>query len=219
MSHGSPATSRSKNIPSSELDVPHKVQNVVKRKRTFQARHRQAGFSLIEMVAAFLVFAIGIGILMQILTTSIHNTRQSSAYTMAALWAESKLDIVGVGAPIEAGSTNGRFDDDYSWQLDIQQVDPQSVEPPPQQYANAGNPTGQNPSNPLTAGAGNPGALQVAPFDLYQLDLTVFWGGRYGSSQKSAHFSTLRAMNPDPNTQMGQGGPGNVGRPGGAIKQ
>ena len=184
--------------------MPHKVQNVVKRTRTFQARHRQAGFSLIEMVAAFLVFAIGIGILMQILTTSIHNTRQSSAYTMAALWAESKLDIVGVGAPIEAGSTNGRFDDDYSWQLDIQQVDPQSVEPPPQQYANAGNPTGQNPNNSLTAGAGNPGALQVAPFDLYQLDLTVFWGGRFGSQQHSARFSTLRTVNPDPNS-MTQG--------------
>ena len=28
----------------------------------------------------------------------------------------------------------------------------------------------------MTSGAGNPGALQVAPFDLYQLDLTVFVG-------------------------------------------
>jgi general secretion pathway protein I len=45
----------------------------------------------------------------------------------------------------------------------------------------------------------------------------VFWGGRYGSAQKSAHFSTLRAMNPDPNSQMGA--PGNVGSMGGAIKR
>jgi general secretion pathway protein I len=179
----------------------------VKRARTSLARHRQAGFSLIEMVAAFLVFAIGIGVLMQVLATSMHNTRSSSAYTMAALWAESKLDVVGVGEPIEAGSSSGRFDDDYSWQLDIQQVDPSSVEPPPQAAMNPGMPNMPNGMQPpVTAGAGNAGALQVSPFDIYQIDLTVFWGGRSGSAQHSARFSTLRAMNPDPNTQRQQPG-------------
>jgi general secretion pathway protein I len=190
---------------------------VANRKRTAIAPSRQAGFSLIEMVAAFLVFAIGIGVLMQVLATSMHSARSSSDYTMAALWAESKLDVVGVGAPIEEGSWNGRFDDDYSWQLEVHQVDPTSVEPPPQAAA------GSNPiANPglqqrMTTSAGNAGAIQVAPFDIYQLDLTVFWGGRYGASQKSAHFSTLRAMNPDPNTQMGA--PGAAGQMGGAIKR
>jgi general secretion pathway protein I len=169
------------------------------------SRHRQAGFSLIEMIAAFLVFALAIGILMEILASSIHSTRASNAYTMAALWAQSKLDTVGVGAPIEAGSTNGRFDDGYSWQLDIQLVDPANVEPPPQQYAAGAGMQNQNAAmqQRMTTSAGNPGAIQVAPFDLYQIDLTVFWGGRFGSQQHSAHFSTLRTMNPDPNSQMG----------------
>ena len=185
------------------------VQIVVKRKRAPIAMHRQSGFSLIEMVAAFLVFAIGMGILMQVLATSMHNTRQSSDYTMAALWAQSKLDVVGVGEQIEPGSTNGRFDDDYSWQLDIQQIDPTSVEPPPQQYVTGANSAQQqqNQGDPrMTAGAGNPGALQVAPFDLYQVDLTVSWGGRFGSGQHSARFSTLRTMNPDPNSPQGMMG-------------
>ena len=166
------------------------------------------------MVAAFLVFAIGIGVLMQVLATSMHSARTSSDYTMAALWAESKLDIVGVGEPIEPGSSSGRFDDTYSWQLDIQQVDPASVEPPPQQYATGIGNTIQSPGlqQRFTSGAGNPGAIQVAPFDIYQVDLTVYWGGRYGSAQRSARFSTLRAMNPDPNTQMGiQSGLGQQG--------
>jgi general secretion pathway protein I len=186
----------------------------MKRTRTFTTRHRQAGFSLIEMVAAFLVFAIGIGVLMQVLATSMHNTRLSSDYTMAALWAESKLDTVGVGVQIEPGNSNGRFDDNYSWQLDIQQVDPTSVEPPPQQYApGAGNTATQNPGlqQRTTSGAGNGGALQVSPFDLYQIDLTVYWGGRFGSTSHSARFSTLRTMNPDPNGAQGPGVPG-IGR-------
>ena len=58
----------------------------------------------------------------------------------------------------------------------------------------------------MTSGAGNPGALQVAPFDLYQIDLTVSWGGRFGSAQHTARFSTLRTMNPDPNNAQGMTG-------------
>jgi general secretion pathway protein I len=187
----------------------------MKRTHVTFARHSQSGFSLIEMVAAFLVFAIAMGVLMEILATSVHSTRASNAYTMAALWAESKLDTIGVGAPIEAGSTNGRFDDSYSWQLDIQLIDPSSVEPPPQEYANGAGTSIQSAGmqQRMTTGAGNAGAIQVQPFDLYQIDLTVFWGGRTGSQQHSARFSTLRTMNPDPTTQQGTGAPNATGRP------
>jgi general secretion pathway protein I len=152
-------------------------------------------------------------VLMQVLATSMHSTRASSAYTMAALWAESKLDVVGVGAPFEPGSSEGRFDDNYSWQLNIQQVDPQAVEPPPQQYAiGAGSQQNAGTQQHMSTSAGNAGALQVSPFDLYQLDLTVFWGGRFGSAQHTARFSTLRAMNPDPNEAQGIGMPPGLGR-------
>ena len=174
---------------------------------------RMRGFSLIEMVAAFLVFAIGIGVLMNILATSMHSARQSSDYTMAALRAESKLDTVGVGEHIEAGHTSGRFDDDYSWDLDIRQVDPASVEPPPQpaalQAGAASQAMQQAQNRQLTASnAGNGGGIDVAPFDLYQVDLTVSWGGRF-AHPRTAHFSTLRAANPDPNEaqQAGSGMP------------
>jgi len=213
---------RSTSIPSDELRQRPEVQIVVKRARTPIARNRQAGFSLIEMVAAFLVFAIGIGVLMQVLATSMHNTRSSSDYTMAALFAESKLDVIGVGEPIEPGSTNGRFDDNYSWQLDIQLVDPQSVEPPPQQYATGGGSgmqQNQGMQQRMTTGAGNAGALQVSPFDLYELDLTVSWGGRFASTQHSARFTTLRTMNPDPNTQQGSNPQPGVGGQAGAVKR
>lgn len=191
----------------------------MKRKNAPIAAHRQAGFSLIEMVAAFLVFAIGIGVLMQVLASSMHSTRTSSDYTMAALWAESKLDIVGVGTQIEPGSSSGRFDDNYSWQLDIQQIDPQNIEPPPQIASGMGSTQNTGLQQRVTSGAGNPGALQVAPFDLYEIDLTVFWGGRFGSAQHSARFSTLRAMNPDPNNAMGLTGQPNLGQQGAGSKR
>lgn len=167
------------------------------------------GFSLIEMVAAFLVFAIGIGVLMQILSGSIRSARQSSDYTMAALWAQSRLDSVGIGEHIEPGRTSGRFDDTYSWELDIQQVDPAAVEPPPQAPVANAQQQGQYGAGqtvaPTQAGLGG-GIEMDTPFDLYQVDLTVFWGPR--ERLRTAHFGTLRASNPDPNDPNAASGQG-----------
>ena len=175
------------------------------------------GFSLIEMVAAFLVFAISMGVLMQILSTSMRSARQSSAYTAAALWAQSKLDTVGVGEHIEPGRSSGRFDDNYSWELDIEQVDPSSVEPPPQApVANGQAAQGQNPQQVSAANAGLGGGIQVNPFDLYQVDLTVFWGPR--GRLHTAHFGTLRASNPDPNDPTQGQGQGGKPNPGAALR-
>jgi general secretion pathway protein I len=179
-------------------------------RRPPMSRMHARGFSLIEMVAAFLVFAIGIGVLMQVLATSMRSTRQSSDYTMAALWAQSKLDTVGIGVPIEEGSSSGRFDDTYRWELNIHQVDAASVEPPPQSTAIAGNT--QNPNanqnrQVSASNAGNGGGIEIAPFDLYQVDLNVTWGGNFGARPHAAHFGTLRAQNPDPNNGQ-PGAPG-----------
>jgi general secretion pathway protein I len=185
-------------------------------------RARMRGFSLIEMVAAFLVFALGVGVLMQILTESMHSARKSSEYTMAALWAQSKLDTVGVGERIEEGSSNGEFDDNYSWTLEIQQVDPASVEPPPQQAMQPASANGRNQQqgpdgNYVAAGeAGLGGGIDVSPFDLYQVDLTVSWGGRSGQRSHNAHFGTLRAANPE--TENGTGMTNPLRNPGGGRR-
>ena len=179
-------------------------------RRPLADRARMRGFSLIEMIAAFLVFAIAIGVLMSVLAAAIRNTRMSSDYTMAALWAQSKLDVVGVGEPVEEGHSSGRFDDVYSWDLDIRQVDPSTVEPPPQQpVPTAGAQAqgrGQPPATVSASQAGNGGAIDMSPFDLYQVDLVVSWGGRAGTAPRTAHFGTLRAVNPDPNRPQGMSG-------------
>ena len=93
------------------------------------------------------------------------------------------------------------------------------MEPPPQTAGGMGSTQNAGLQQRVTSSAGNAGALQVAPFDLYQLDLTVFWGGRYGTVQHSARFSTLRAMNPDPNNTMGVNGQPNPGQQGAAVKR
>jgi general secretion pathway protein I len=139
------------------------------RHRAVRLPARQRGFSLIELVAAFVVFALSFAVLMGILSASIRNTRLAADYTQAALWAQSQLDVVGIGEKLEAGHKSGRFDDQFRWELDIQKY-----EPPPD--ANA---------------AAKPEGFQN--IELYRVDLEVLWGER--RNPRSAHFVSLRSAN------------------------
>jgi general secretion pathway protein I len=136
-------------------------------RRSFARPGRQRGFSLIELVAAFMVFALAFGVLMQLLSGSLKNTRLSSEYTQAALWAQSKLDIVGIGEKLEEGRESGRFDKDYRWNIDITKYEPPDAKTDIEAFQSV---------------------------ELYRVDLEVTWGGR---PPHSAHFVTLRPAIPD----------------------
>jgi len=142
--------------------------------------HKSGGFTLIEMVAAFVIFALGFGVLLQILGGALHTTAQSAEYTRAAMWAQSLLDTQGIGEPLQEGSSSGRFDEHYSWQLDIGKYDPPPV------ASTATSLTSANANGLITTAD--------AQLDLFQLDLVVSWGTRFLTHH--ARFSTVRAMTP-----------------------
>jgi len=143
---------------------------------------KNGGFTLIELVAAFVIFALGFGILLQILTGALRTTAQSAENSRAEMWAQSLLDTQGIGVPLVEGSSSGRFDDRYSWELSVMRYDPppvtSTVAPPPLTSANA---------NGMITTA-------VTPLDLFKLDLVVSWGSVY--LMHHARFSTVRVMNP-----------------------
>jgi general secretion pathway protein I len=149
---------------------------------------RQRGFTLVELVAAFVIFALAFGILLQILSSCLHTTAQSADYTRAALWAQSLLDPVGVGETLREGSSSGRFDDRFSWQLNVAKIDP------PEPLASLGAAAVAQPGN---AGQQGPTVTNVGAgnIDLYQLELVVTWGTYYMTH--NARFVTLRAITPD----------------------
>ena len=148
---------------------------------------RQQGFTLVELVAAFVIFAIGFGVLLQILSTCLHTTAQSSDYTRVSLWSQSLLDTQGVGEALKEGSYSGKFDERYSWQLMVRKIAAPDDQPA-QGVAAAGNP--------------NMPQVDMAPvgpnnIDLYQLELIVSWGGYYLTH--NARFVTLRSQSVDQN--------------------
>lgn len=128
------------------------------------AKGRQRGFTLIEVMAAFAIFALLFGVTLQILSTSMSNTRRAGDLTMAALWAQSVLDVAGVENMIEPGRSSGQFDDRFSWTLEITEE-----------------------------GVFEERGLDPAelPINLYRLQLTVEWGE---DPVRSAFFETLRAV-------------------------
>src|SRR5215469_1868874 len=146
--------------------------------RTPPPFRRSRGFTLIELVAAFVIFAIGFGVLLQILSTCLHTTAQAADYTRAALWAQSLLDVQGVGEPVQDGDYSGAFDDKYRWRLQVARIPPQDIAP----VANAAPAAGNTGAAPVQT-------TPVAPsIDLYQLQLDVTWGSIY--LQHDARFVT-----------------------------
>jgi len=152
---------------------------------------KQGGFTLVELVAAFVIFVIGFGVLLQILSTCLHTTAQSTDYTRVALWAQSLLDTQGIGEPLQEGGSSGKFDERYSWQLNVVKL------PPPEEPLTQVAPAAGNAKTPQVE------ATPVGPnnIDLYQLELVVSWGGYYLTH--NARFVTLRSQNSDPNNPGG----------------
>ncbi len=128
---------------------------------------RQSGFTLIEVVVAFSLLAVGLAAVMQVAIGAMHQARSATEFTEASLYAQSLLDTTGVGERLEEGTDSGRFGDRYQWQLDVR----------PYEIAT------DTPQDPA-----------MAPVDLYRLDLVVTW--ERGRRVHEVQFSTLRALTP-----------------------
>ncbi len=76
---------------------------------------RQSGFSLLEVLVAFAILSISLGVLLQIFATGLRNTGVADDYTRATLYAESILAAIGRETPLTEGARHGPIDDQFSW--------------------------------------------------------------------------------------------------------
>lgn len=82
---------------------------------------RQRGYTLIEVIVAFALLAGALTLLLGSLSGAARQVRNSADAGRAALHAQSLMAQIGVGVPIQPGSSNGEFDDGrYRWALQIQ---------------------------------------------------------------------------------------------------
>lgn len=126
------------------------------------------GFTLLELLLAFVVFALSFATVLEILSGSMRNTVKARQYTEAALTAQSVMDQVGLEIPLEAGFTTTGEAGDYRWEIALlDYVD-----------------SGENPYSVELA--------ELTGIQLLQVELLVSWGE--SPREQSSQFSTIKAV-------------------------
>ena len=121
-----------------------------------------------EVLLAFVVFALSFTIVMEILSGSMRNTVRAREYTEAALVAQSVMDQLGLDLQVEQGAAYAGESGNYQWEVNIGLYEETS-----------------DSTNSVALG-------ELTGIELLQIDLVVSWGEP--PRDKSNHFSTVRAM-------------------------
>lgn len=130
----------------------------------------QRGYSLIEVIVAFALLALGLTLLLGTLSGATRQVRMAADGGRAALHAQSLLDGLDMDGPLQPTRRGGEFEDGaYRWQLAIEPWD----EPRP------------------------PGAPQPVSESrqLYEVALTVEWGE--GGAGERLQLRSLRLVQAD----------------------
>ena len=133
----------------------------------------QSGYTLIEVIVAFGVLALGLTLLLATLSGATRQVRDADEAGRAALHAQSLLDQIGVGEVLVPGERDGELEDGrYQWRLQVARfLDPAMPEDAPEAPVNLSNPR------------------------LMRLVLTVSWGD---SARQRLQLQSLRLVAPDP---------------------
>ena len=85
---------------------------------------RQSGYTLIEVLVAFMILALALTVLMRIFSGGLRNVSVSSDYATATLIAESRLAAAGIDDPLRPGETSGTEGDRFTWTVSVQDYQP-----------------------------------------------------------------------------------------------
>ena len=80
----------------------------------------QGGFSLLEILVAFSILSMALGVLLAIFGKGLNLAATSDEYTRAVLLADSTLAGVGIEKALEPGNENGSVDDFYQWSINVE---------------------------------------------------------------------------------------------------
>lgn len=85
---------------------------------------KSRGFSLLEILVAFVVMGLVVGTLLQLFGTSMRNVALSDEYSFAVQVAESRLQSVGSEIKVEQGSESGVEEGTpYHWVVEMEPVE------------------------------------------------------------------------------------------------
>ena len=83
-------------------------------------RRHCAGFTLIEVLVAFLVLSMSLGVIMSIFSVSMRINHTASNDQQALMFAESKLAELAATSELVIGRSDGEFNDTFRWEAVIE---------------------------------------------------------------------------------------------------
>lgn len=137
-----------------------------------QMRRRPGGFTLLEVMLAFVIFALSFATVLEIMAGSMRSVARASDDTEVALLAQTLMDQVGTEIPVEEGAYSGTSMDRYNWTLGISLYDASD--------------------EPERAGMSTPELAELSGVELYRVDLDIDWES--GKRGRSLHFSTIQSI-------------------------
>jgi general secretion pathway protein I len=124
------------------------------------------GFTLLEVLLAFVIFALGFATVMEVLSGSMRSAMRAREYSEAALSAQSLMDMVGTELPLLEGSQGGTTDQGFEWNLVIS----------PYQFAEEDMRLAD--------------VAQMNGTELFRVDLQLAWSS--GFRERQVDFTTVR---------------------------
>jgi general secretion pathway protein I len=130
---------------------------------------RQRGFSLLEILVAFSILALSLGVLMRIFSGSLRNADTTHDQAQAVVLAQSLLAAPGVESTLAPGLRSGTLDDKFRWTLETAPLIQERV--------------------------GETGAVATPlALDLWQVTARVAWGGSDLAPGREIALTTLRVQ-------------------------
>ena len=93
--------------------------------------NKQQGFSLLEILIAFSILALSLGILLKIFSAGFNTAVVAEDYTAAVQIAESLMAKTGVETPLQANQASGLENEKYHWLVEVSpfEFNPENVDP------------------------------------------------------------------------------------------
>ena len=80
----------------------------------------QQGFTLIEVLVAFMILTLSLSVLLRIFSGGLNNVAVAGNYAQAVLVAESQLAVVGRSEPLLVGQSYGESGQQFRWRRTIE---------------------------------------------------------------------------------------------------